>query len=109
MPDTQRPYVRSVTRVARGGREPAGAGICKRGSTPADGRGSEGSARLNCTEGTRVLVRAALRGGPDHLPLKPGDQSGFGTGSSQRTLALRGRGTVLSHVMVLFRVEPWLK
>lgn len=94
MPDTRRPYVRSV---ASGGPAPAGAGICKRGSTPADGRGSEGSARLNCTEGTRVLGpgRPARGGGPGHLPLKPGDQWGLGTGrlwSSSHAMAAWSRG-----------------
>lgn len=59
-----------------------------------------------------MLARAALRrgAGPSAAaPLKPGDQSGLGTDNSQGTLVLRGRGTVLSHVTTLFRVEPWLK
>lgn len=43
MPDTQRPYVRSGTRAARGGREPAGA---ERGSTPAVGGAPRGQLDL---------------------------------------------------------------
>lgn len=69
-PNTQWPYVRSVRRAAR---EHAGAGVCRRGSSPAAGGGSVGSARRNCAQGACAgpgRRRRPARGG-GHLPASP--------------------------------------
>lgn len=65
MLNTEQQYVHSETRVARGLHVEHLHGGTRR-KHPADAGGSEGSARLNCTEATCVLVQAGgatLRGG----------------------------------------------
>ncbi|CAB1449497.1 unnamed protein product [Pleuronectes platessa] len=93
MPNTEKPYVHSVTRVARARAfEHAGRWHLHGGTRrkhPTDAGGSEGSARLNCTEGTCVLVQAgggaARRGGRRPSAIlylqKPRDRRGFSKGS----------------------------
>lgn len=103
MPDTQPPYVRSVTRVARVCLDPAGAGICKRGSTPADAGGGapRGQLDLIAPRERARWFRARPARGAGHLPPRLWSRPGFGP---PVTLVLGGRGAVWCHVMILHRV-----